>query len=292
MGSTIFFLILIGLLLLGVFLYVRFFKIPKIKNIVFIDGALGTGKSFYSVYLAVRLYKRSHRRWRIASVLLPLFKWIPACGRALKNLEEPLLYSNICLRNIPFVRLTKDLLYRQNYRFSYYSVLLIDEASLLADQYLFKDRVASERLSNFFKLFRHECRGNIVINSQSVSDLPYSIKYSLSDYLYLHHMSKWPFFCTIAMQEMAYCGDPSGNQVVNVRATDIEDANKIVLVPKRYFKYYDSYCYSIFTDMLPVYKIVEKKGKYDSLKSGVLLSFKEYKFLTENLEEPARKEGA
>lgn len=277
-------------------LYFRFFKIPKIKNIVFVDGSLGSGKSFYSVYLAIRLYKRSMRRYRIAKVVLPMFKFLPAVKRSLEGLEEPLLYSNILLRNVKFTPLTKDLLFRQNYRFAYKSVVLIDEMSLMADQFCYRDRIASERLSNFFKLFRHETKGGwMVINSQSTSDLHYSIKYVLSDYLYLHHMNaKFPFFAGIAVQEMAYCGDKDGSTIVNARLGDIEDALRWVIVPKRYFKYYDTYALSIFTDMLGVYRIDDYRTKEDSLKSGVLLSFKEYKFLTENLDKilSEKKEGA
>lgn len=283
-------LLVIGLCVLAIWLYAKFFKIPKLKNIVFVDGSLGSGKTLYSVYLAVRLYKRNLRRYRVAKFLVGAFSFIPAVKSKFDKMEKPQLYSNILLRNVEFHKITKDLLYRRNFRFAYRSVVLIDEFSLVADQFCYKDRELSERLSNFMKLFRHETKGTLVLNSQAVSDLHYSVKYVLSDYLYLHHMRKFPFFVAIAMQEMLYSADKDGSAVMNVRATDIEDTNKFVLVPKKYFKYYDSYCYSIFTDSLPVYYNPQLLTKSDSLKDFRLISFKEYKYLNENLTEEQKKE--
>lgn len=284
------FLLVIGLCVLAIWLYAKFFKIPKLKNIVFVDGSLGSGKTLYSVYLAVRLYKRNLRRYRIAKFLVGVFSFIPAVKSKFDKMEKPQLYSNILLRNVEFHKITKDLLYRRNFRFAYRSVVLIDEFSLVADQFCYKDRELSERLSNFMKLFRHETKGTLILNSQAVSDLHYSVKYVLSDYLYLHHMRKFPFFVAIAMQEMLYSADKDGSAVLNVRATDIEDTNKFVLVPKKYFRYYDSYCYSIFTDSLPVYYNPQLLTKSDSLKDFRLISFKEYKYLNENLTAEQKKE--
>lgn len=277
-------IILIALLGLLIWLYFKFIKIPKIKNIVFIDGTLGSGKTYYSVSLAIRLHKKALRRYRLTLLLKPLiilakrikdkeYNWVEP--------EKPLLYSNIPLCNYPFVKINKDLILREK-RFAYRSVLLLDEFSLMADQYTYKDRGISERLSLFFKLFRHETRGGyIVINSQSTSDLHYSIKYVLSDYLYIHHRTKVPFFSILQMQEMAYCGDKDGSQIVNVRNEDIERSNRAVIVWNKYYKYFDTYCYSIFTDNAIIVKDELKIDKKDrkNLKNGELVSFKEFKYL-------------
>lgn len=292
MGDTIGVILILGLVVLGLFLYFKFFKLYKVKNIVFVDGALGTGKSFFSVALAVRLYKKQHRIYTLKKWLLGFLSSFSAKFKEkLDALEEPVLYSNIRLRKIKFTKLTKDLLFRKNYRFSYKSVLLIDEFSLLADQFCYKDREMSERLSNFFKLFRHETKGGyIVINSQSTSDLHYSLKYVLSDYLYLHHTRKFPFVCAIRTQELAYTADKDGGSVVNVRENDIEETLKVMLVLKKYFKYYDTYCYSIFTDDLPVYRTDEFNPKKSNIKDANLISFKAYRYLTENIDKEKTNE--
>lgn len=272
---------------MGIWLYFKFFKLLKIKNILFIDGSLGTGKSFLSVAIAIRMYKKQLRKYYVKLWLLKIlarFK-LDRFSAKLDALEKPLLYSNIRLRNIPFVKLTKDLMFRQNFRFAYGSVLLLDEFSLMADQFTYKDREMSERLSLFFKLFRHETRnGYAIINSQSTSDLHYSLKYVLSDYLYIHHKKKYPFVISLKVQEMVYSADKDGGNVINARSEDIEETCKTMLVLKKYFKYYDPYCYSIFTDMLPVYKIAQYNDKDDSLKDCELITFKEYRFLMENIE--------
>lgn len=289
MRDLLFWVIVIGLVVLGLFLYFKFFKLIKLKSILFVDGSLGSGKSFLSVAIAVRVYKRNKRRYYVKRFFLRVLEpFFPKLKGKWKTLEEPILYSSILLRHIGFVKITRDLLFRKNYRFAYGSVVLLDEFSLIADQMTFKDRELNERLSLFFKLFRHECRGNgclLVINSQSVQDTHYSLRYVLSDYLYVHHKTRFPFVSALKVQEMAYCGDKNGNQILNVRNEDIEETCKTMLIFNKYHKYYDSVCYSVFTDMLPVYRKIEHRTKDDDLKDTVLVSFKEYQYLTENLKE-------
>lgn len=282
-------LIILGVSALLLFLYFKFFKLYKPKNIVFVDGALGTGKSFLCVALAVRLYKRAVRRWKVYKIVC---KAMRAIGRLFKKdrliikfkePEKPLLYSNIKLRNVDFVKLTKEVLYRQK-RIAYKSVVLIDEFSLIADQMQYKDKEINERLSEFFKLFRHESRGgHIIVNSQTTSDLHFSLKYCLSDYLYIHHRTNLPFVCALSVQEMAYVADKDGQAVVNVRTNDIESTCKVMLQWKKYFRYYDSYCYSALTDGLEVSSILQRYDRGDSLKDYDLLTLKQYHFLFEHL---------
>lgn len=285
-------IVVILLTCLTLYLYFKFFKLYKVKNVIFVDGSLGTGKTFFSVSMAVRLYKKQLRRYKVLKWLCGSLSFIPKMKEQGDKLEEPYLYSNIRLRNIDYVKVTADLLCRKGFRFGYRSVLLIDEFSLMADQYTYKDREISERLSIFFKLWRHETKGGyIVINSQSTSDLHYSIKYVLSDYLYIHHKSKFPLITCLKVQEMAYCGDKDGSQVTNVMTDDIETNLRVMLVFNRYYKYYDTYCYSIFTDGLPVYRLIEHNFKGDSLKDPEIVSFKQWNYLKENYkdENPDKK---
>ena len=271
-------LIGIAIFVLVLWLYFKFFKIPKIKNIVFIDGSLGTGKTYYSVVLAVRLYKKQMRFYKFKKFIFTIF-----VKSKLDSLEEPVLYSNIKLRNIKFTIVTKDLLFRQNFRFAYKSVLLLDEFSLVADQMLYKNAEINERLSEFFKLFRHETKGGyIIVNSQSISDLHYSLKYVLSDYFYIQSKIKVPFFSFLNIIESTYNADKSSSLSTTI-SSDVDENVKKVLVSKKYFKYYDTYCYSIFTDCLPVYKTDSLLNSSDDLKSSNLVSFKDFKYLYENL---------
>lgn len=254
-------IVAIVLAVLAIWLYFKFFKIPKIKNLVFIDGGLGAGKSFYSVYLAVRLYKRSMRRYRIAKFLFKPFALMKkepnnSFAKRLRalywKLEEPILYSNIPLRNVKHAKLTLDILYRIK-RPAEHSVILIDDVSLLVDQMNFRDKELNKKLSIFFKLARHEFGGYIVANSQSLSDVHYSFRYALSDYLYIHSSFRVPFFRVLRCQEMQYTADENSKTILNGNGRDVEETLKMVLVRSRYRRYYDSRCYSVLTDGLEKY---------------------------------------
>lgn len=264
MYSFLVWLIFIGVIGLVLFLYFRFFKIPKLKNLVFVDGTLGSGKSMLSVNLAVRLYKRNLRFWRINCTLCRLLKR--------KEPEKPLLYSNIKLRNVPFVLVNRDLLTRNNVRFAYKSVLLLDELSLVVDQMDYKDKELSEKLSVFYKLFRHETRGGyMIMNSQAIGDLHYSAKYCLNDYFYIHSKTRLPFFSLLRVQECRYSADGS---VVQNNDEDIENNLKVMLVPNKYFRFYDTYTYSIFSDTYKVASYLREYGKSDSLKADEFVTLK------------------
>ena len=258
------------------FIYFKFFKIPKLKNVIFIDGGLGCGKSFYSVSLAIKLHKKALRNWNIKKYFC---KFLGLFSKKYKNkeLEKPLLYSNIKLKNYEHVILTKELLTRDN-RFNYKSVVLIDEFSLFADQQLYKNQELNEKLQLFFKLFRHETKGGyMVVNSQSINDCHYSFKYILNDYFYIHHRIKLPFISILAIRENVYSSD-IGN-VVNISNEDIEFSLKKVIVFNNFYNKYDSYTYSVFTDNLKNDDRIVKFIKNDELKADKLISFRDYKYL-------------
>lgn len=265
---TIFIIIVLILLVLGIICFILFFKIPKLKNLTFIDGGLGTGKSALSVCFAIRKHKSQLRKWYIRNFFI---FW---------NLskEKPLLYSNIPLKYKYYCPLTKDLIYRKK-RFNYKSVLLLDECSLLADQMDYKNAELSERLSELYKLYRHETRGGYCIaNSQSISDMHYSFKYCISDYFYIHSKIRLPFFSIVKIQEYAYSSE---NAVQQVNNGDVEDNSKVFIFSNKYFKNYDTFCHSVYTDKLKrVYKTMNITNR-KHLKSRDYLSFKELTYIND-----------
>lgn len=236
-------IILIAVIVIALFVWFRFFKIQKLKNVVFVDGSLGTGKSMYSLYLAIRLYKKQYRLWKY------LRKPFSKVFRK-PTPEEPLLYSNMPIRGIRHVPLTLEILTRK-VRPNYKSVILIDEISIVVDQFDYKDREISDCLRDFFKLARHEMHGGyIVINSQSTADLHYSLKSVLSDYLYIHSRMRLPFFSLLRCREMLYSADKDSYNITNGNSEDVEDSLRWVLVPNSTFKKYDTYYLSALTDNL------------------------------------------
>lgn len=240
------------------------FKVPKIPCVALVTGGVKSGKSTLSVYLAIQTYNRVHRRWKIRSFFQTLLHK--------KVDEEPLLYSNIPLA-VPYVPISLELLQRK-VRPRYGSVAYVNEASLVADQMLYKNDELNERLTLFNKLFGHEtCGGVLIYDTQCVHDVHYSVKRSLSSYIYVHHLEKrLPFFLVAQVREERYSDDTG---VVNSYNEDVENSLKKVLIPKRVWKKFDAYCFSCFTDGLPVAdNVIEDSA---DLKARNIVSFRQYK---------------
>lgn len=237
------------------------YKTLKVGSIALVTGGVKTGKSTLAIYIAISNYKRKVRQAKFRNFFRKIFD-LP--------LEElPLLYSNIPL-TVPYVPITQELLRREE-RFVYNSVAYIGEVSLVADSQMIKDKELNDSLLAFFKLFGHETKGGLcVMDSQCVSDCHYSLKRVLSEYFYIHHLVKWiPFFMVAYLKECRYSEDGS---IVQSEQEDTEVQLKRVIIPKKYWKYFDSYCYSALTDKLPVNKNVV--DKVDSLKATKIVSFK------------------
>lgn len=257
-------LILAILVVVGFFigrLIFKQYKTLKVGSIALVTGGVKTGKSTLAIYIAISNYKRKIRQAKFRNFFRKIFD-LP--------LEElPLLYSNIPL-TVPYVPITQELLRREE-RFVYNSVAYIGEVSLVADSQMIKDKELNDSLLAFFKLFGHETKGGLcVMDSQCVSDCHYSLKRVLSEYFYIHHLVKWiPFFMVAYLKECRYSEDGS---IVQSEQEDTEVQLKRVIIPKKYWKYFDSYCYSALTDKLPVNKNVV--DKVDSLKATKIVSFK------------------
>lgn len=265
-NSNISLYILLALLALGAFIFFKiskYFKVPKIACVSLTTGGVKSGKSTFSVHLAISTYKRIHRQWKVRKFFQTLF------NKPIS--EEPLLYSNIPLA-VPFVPITLELLERK-IRPRYGSVAYVNEASLLCDQMLYKDEELNERLTLFNKLFGHEtCGGYLVYDTQCISDVHYAVKRSLSNYFYIHHLEKRiPFFLVAKVREERYSDDKG---TVNTYGEDVEENLKTVLIPKSVWKKFDAYCFSVLTDDLPVSADVRDSA---DLKARDIVSFREFK---------------
>lgn len=206
-----------------------------------VTGGVKCGKSMLSVWLAKRKYKSQLRKWKIRKFFCKVFRK-PAP-------EKPLLYSNVKLAGVSYSLLTTDMILRK-VRPAFGSVVYIQEVSLLADSMYFKDMEVNERLLLFNKLFGHESHGGYLIyDTQSIQDNHYAVKRCLNSFFWVHHNVKIPFFVLLYVREFFYSEDKS---TVNTVESDVEDNLKLILIPKKVWKMYDAYCYSAFTDGLPV----------------------------------------
>lgn len=261
MSSIVFLLILVVVALLIWRLYSKF-KIPKTNCLSLVTGGVKSGKSTLSVYLAISNYKRRLFVWKVKKAFCKLFNKPIA--------EMPLLYSNVPLK-CNFVLLTQNVLLRK-VRIRYGSVVYIQEASLVADSMLIKDKDTNNALLLFNKLFGHESKGGLLVyDTQCILDVHYAVKRSLANYFYIHHKTTIPFFVLLKVRELMYSDDGSA---INTITGDLEDNLKTIVIPKSIWKKFDCYCYSIFTDDLPVSDtIVDGKRLYD-LKCRSLVSFR------------------
>ena len=259
----IFIAIAIALIVITIIIF-RKLKLIKCGSLCMVTGGVKTGKSTLSVYLAIKNHKK-----RVFKV--KLYNYVMRCiGKKEKIRDLPLLYSNVPL-NYPYSPLTDDLLLQRT-RFVYGSVIYCCESSLVADSQLIKDKAINTQLLLFNKLIGHETKGGLLIyDTQCISDVHYSIKRSLSNYFYIHHLRKGLFFLCAYVLEQRYSDDGS---VVSVDTKDIESDEVLqkVYISKKYWKYFDCYCYSSLTDDLPVSAEVIKKPS--TLKAYNILSFR------------------
>ena len=279
-----FYVILILVIILIGYIFLRK-KLKKLRldNLVMVNGGVKTGKTTLQVYLAIKTWKQNHKHYRRKKFFYKLFN-----KKKLSSLEEPLLYSNIPLKKVPYVPLTLNLILRKE-RFNYKSVCLISETSLLIDSMSYKDVNVNERVTLFVKLFGHETRGgSCFMETQAINDNHYAIKRSISKYIFIHSLTKCiPFFLVFRVRELMYCEDVS----TNTFNSDIEDDMKLLIVPKSVWKKFDCYCYSYFTDSLPINNKTKKLMCDDSLKAKNIISFKNWLSLNMKLNESEVKEN-
>ena len=245
-----FWIIFLAIVIVVIIIYVKFFRLPSFNTINFIDGTNGVGKSEVCVYWSRRAKRREVLRYKICKALHKVFK-----HKFYTDVEPPYLYSNLALRDTPFIRVTKEMLTRQNKRCSLNSVLLLDEFSLVADQNIHgkEFREVCEQMRDFWKLCRHEGFRRVFVNSQNISSINYTIKDCISNYIYIHHRKNIGIgrlgFSIIYYYEMAYSRDDKN--IMNT-FTNRDSDFKRCIVPNRIFGKYDSRAYSIFTDSLPI----------------------------------------
>lgn len=268
--NGIFIILLVIAIVIVVILIKRKLKTIKIPAVFLITGAVKTGKTFLSVHLAIKQYKKNLRKWRIKKILCAILRRDAPL--------KPMLYSNIPLRWTRHNQFTIDILLRK-VRIPDMSVVLLDEASLVADSMLFGNKDINAKLLLFVKLFSHYSHGgNLIINTQAISDLHYSFKRSLNNYLFIYSHTKLPFITIMKVREMIYSDD---NNTMNDFHEDLELSMRTILVFNKNYRKYDSYCYSIFTDELP-YQVkydTELLTRYDSLKTRNLVTLQDFKKL-------------
>ena len=251
MDKSSVFLIVVILIAIGLYIFYRKnFKILKVPSVCLITGGVKTGKTSLSVTLSQKDFKRRHRKWYFLKRFLH------------RDLEEPLFYTNCrqfsftslkrakkkphkldrCIVQLQLEHLLRD------YRFNYKSVIYIEEASLLADNFDFNNKDRNVQLSLFNKLIGHETHGGaLYYDTQSVLDVHYSIKRVVSTYFFIHKNVNFLLFRVLYLRELI-----NTENGVNNFNDDVDVTMRKVLIPFWYLKHFNQYEFSWLTDELDV----------------------------------------
>lgn len=300
-GAILFLLIILGLVIFLLWFFIFKVKHLKTPDVFMVDGGVKTGKSLVTVMLAVKQYRRNVIKMHIRN----FFKRIINAFRKLRNIgklkkgkktkpylkydERPMLYSNMPLYNVKYNALTMDILL-WNVRIPHKSVVIIDEATLLADSMtgMMKSKEMKEKfdeinevLTLFLKTFGHQTHGGACFyNSQQVIDLHFAFKRCTSTYLFVAKNRKFPFFCLLDVRELVH--DESGD-VTNTITSDVDVDNRPLFVSKRWYKYYNRYYLDVLTKNLPLYVDynVSKLDRKDKIEIDEILTLGGYKKIKE-----------
>lgn len=278
------FIIIIIIAIVILFIVLKKSKKFTFDNVVMINGCIGGGKSLLSVKIAINSINKAHGIWwRRKYIWSKIF-------RNIKNEEEPLLYSNIPVKSKYYTPLDNDILLRKK-RMHYKSVILIDESSLLATSLDYKDKELSESLSLFLKLVRHSLKGtyknifgtypNVIINTQSKNDNHYAFDRTLNQVLYITKSITIPFFKVIWCRDLLLI-----DSVINDFDDDIKESisTRWFLIPKKYFRKYNSYAYEFLTRDKNIVNQVEeyKNVKINNIEKFYIPSFHNWKEINDS----------
>lgn len=232
------------------------FKFLKVPSVCLVTGGVKTGKSMLSVNLSQKDYIKVHRSWWFATKFLH------------KKLEEPLYYTNSYTNfGILHKKLNNKVRYigtehlLREIRFNYKSIIYVNEASLMADNMDFNDKVRNVDLSLFNKLISHMTKGGkIYYDTQSPLDCHYSIKRVCSTYFFIQKQLNLLLFHVLYVRELV-----NMDIGVNDFTDDVDTTTRKVLIPFWWHKHYDRYYFSYLTDDLK--KKNEKAKLYGDLVS-------------------------
>ena len=284
--TIIFFALIIGLCVFLAWFFIFKVKHLKTPNVYMVDGGVKVGKSLICVMLAVKQYRKNLFKYYIKVPLAKIVNFFrKKKGKKLITLEKPMLYANMPLYHVKFNPLTKDIMLWK-YRIPHGSVVLIDEATLLADSMLGMKTEkqkqeaynrTNETLTVFLKTYGHQTHGgSLFYNSQNVVDLHFAFKRNTNSYLMVFKNRKYPFFMLIDCRELVH--DESGD-FKNINTSDIDDDNKPLFVSKRWYKYYDRYYLDVLTKNLPLmvnYDVKKFNIKTDKQEVKEIVTFNTY----------------
>lgn len=232
--------ILIIVLIVIVWKILRSYRLNTYDTVVAFTGGLGSGKSFLSVDMAIRLLKRKRREvwWK---------NRFRKKGSA--KLPKPMLYSSIPVRiskKENALILTEKHLTLQE-KLIPRSVCFIDEIGSFCSQFDYKAKNA-DVFDEFIRFYRHYTRnGFIVCNDQCSENIVLQVRRRLNTVYNLMGFRKWfGLFYTVKVRNISV-----SEEIKTIEEQDTEDNMTTLFGIMPFFTRYDTHCYAPRYDYVP-----------------------------------------
>ena len=215
------------------------YRLNTYDTVVAFTGGLGSGKSFLSVDMAIKLLHRKRREvW-----------WKNLFRKKGERLPIPLLYSSIPVqisKKESAVILTEKHLILQE-KLVQGSVCFIDEIGSFCSQFDYKAKNA-DVFDEFIRFYRHYTKnGFIVCNDQCSENIVLQVRRRLNTVYNLMGFRKWfGIFYTVKVRNISV-----SEEIKTIEEQDTEDNMTTLfgLMPLR--RRYDTHCYSGRYDYVP-----------------------------------------
>ncbi len=226
-------IILIAVCIFIIWRILTSYRLNTYDTIVAFTGGLGSGKSFLSVDMAIRLLRRKRREvwWK------NLFR-----KKGSGKLPRPLLYSSIPVRvskKENAVILNENHLTLQE-KLAEGSVCFIDEIGSFCSQFDYKVKNA-DIFDEFIRFYRHYTKnGFIVCNDQCSENIVLQVRRRINTVYNLMGFRKWfGLFYTVKVRNISV-----SEEIKTIEEQDTEDNMTTLFGFMPWFRRYDTHCYS------------------------------------------------
>lgn len=261
-------IVIIAVVILVIFILKQY--CIKYDTVLAFTGGLGSGKSFLSVEMAIRLLKRNRRR----------VKWYNFFHKKSPR-RMPMLYSSIPVRISKkewSLELTEGHLLLAD-KIVERSVVFIDEIGSYASQFEYKNPNIMDNFDEFIRLFRHYTKGGyLVVNDQCSENIVLTVRRRMNTVFNLMHFKKYfGLFYSVKIRNINI-----SEEIKTIEEESAEDGMSVHFgVLPVFSKRYDTYCYSNRYKGVPMIK----PRKYSSFKKNTLLKVSKVKWVKKVKEE-------
>lgn len=241
----------------------------RYDTVIAFTGGLGSGKTFQSVKISLKLLRRQRSRvkWHNRFERVKAF----FSKKHKKDIwEQPLLYSSIPVRisKTEWAVMLKPEHLLLTKRIRQRSVVFIDEVGSWAKQFDYALPNIQDNFDELVRFFRHYTKGGyLVVNDQCSENIVLYIRRRINTVFNLMHFKKWfCLFYTVKVRNISI-----SEEIKTVEEEDTEDNMTTLFGLLGFFKHYDTYCYSERYKTVPEWR----ERVYYKMKKNELLSVPE-----------------